>query len=124
MTDLYFTHEGDFLCTDGDLVLASGTDEMRQLVARLVKNDGGLSQLVGLLLTPETLAMGESILLSRLMSSSRLAAQPIEVRAIPVNATQALFVVGHTAISAPLSTIPFDFTRGVISPRDTTTIGL
>lgn len=135
MTDIFLTHEGDFLINaDGDLQQVSGMEEKLQVVARLVKSpdDGTLGgrcslyRLVGRLLTPEALRDGEAIIYSALAGSLALSNVVVEVRGIPVSASTALFVISLSTASNPhetLYTIPFDFQHGVIEPRDASTIG-
>lgn len=126
--DVFCTHEGDLAVgVDGDLALVDGDAAILQAVSFVVKQAGGvLAPLVGELLTPETLLNGEDLLCEALLMCPSLYGVGYEVRGLPVNTTQALFLIDlELTTDVPhLVTIPFDFQAGVVDLRTEATLGL
>lgn len=133
--DLFLTHEGDLaLTTLSELQTTLSTrGEQLQAVGIRVKTKLGysqlrpllgsrLDQLVGALLTKETLAMGEKYLQEALANSPLLTTVDVSVRGVPVGTNTALFLImlngGETRYL-----IPFDFTRGIVEPRGSGALG-
>ena len=133
--DLFLTHEGD-LALDldtNDIQTVSGTYEQLQEIAFRLKTKRGsleydpsignsLHQLVGTLLTPESLAYGERLIYDALSDASSMTAIPVVVRGIPINNHDALFVI---TLSLPtgrdkIFMVPFNYEYGAIGSRSAT----
>lgn len=138
MTDLFLTHEGDIrLTTDGTLSLAESNDDLLQSVAYRMKTRPGqdklvpqlgnlLHTLVGTLLTPETLRRGEALIHRALSGSRATLYATVNVRGVPINATEALFLIGvapYDGGRGALYKIPFDFQRGIVKLREANSVG-
>lgn len=135
--DFFLSHEGDLVIGDGGtLVTTDGVAAALQAVAFIVKTARGdyalsptygslLHTLVGELLTPQALLDGEAFLRDALLREEALLPYEITVRGVPVNATQALFLITVAGAfdGTRQFTIPFDFTHGVVELRDPLTIG-
>ena len=129
--DLYLTHEGDIgLSVTGDLQSTTGIGEILQSIAISMKTRLGqfrlrrdlgnsLGQLVGQFLTADTLSLGEKLIIQALSGNQLFSSVSIGVRGIPINDTQALFVISVTNSGGQYATytIPFDFQHGILKPR-------
>lgn len=136
--DIYLSHEGDIPLniSKNALETIDGMDEQLQSVAIRIKSRKGdfsyhqeigcaLDELVGELMSKNTLRRGELIIQDALANNDLLITTEIKVRGIPINSTEALFVIAlsDTFNKESLYTIPFDFTHGLVNVRDAQTIG-
>ena len=126
--DILLTKYGDLsLGVTGDLDIVKYSQELAQEITFRIQTTIGefdllpafgnrLEELIGELLTPDTLILGENIIYSALAGSPLLSGTSVEVRGVPINATQAIFVISVESDYEPqLYTIPFDFLRGIVN---------
>lgn len=127
MKDLWLNNSGDFVIgPDGDLLLASSLDAVLQSIAFRVKTEPGsvflhpdigceLMDLIGMPITEESLALGESIIYNNITYDGLLETDEVTVTAAPINNTQVLFII---EILTPelekeqIFIIPYDFQDG------------
>jgi len=127
------THEGDLaLSSTGDLQTTNGIGEILQSITLRMKTNisqyrlrqtlgNSLTSLVGQFLTQDTLRSGENLIYAALSGDKLLSSVSVEVRGIPINKTQAVFIISVTGSDIHgLYSIPFDFQHGIVEPRSNT----